>query len=112
MRGVCQCTTDIVALAREILAEDQPGAVGAYPLAGWSALPKCTTPTNVSSGQDRKGSEILPHWRPPRPAQASREPAAAKGGCFLSVFPRRTGGALAVFLTGKSSHTAVCSDLL
>jgi hypothetical protein len=43
MRGVCQCTTDIVALAREILAEDQPGAVGAYPLAGWSAFPKCTT---------------------------------------------------------------------
>jgi hypothetical protein len=37
---------------------------------------------------------------------ASQQPLKA------AVFPRRTGGALAVFLTGKSSHTAVCSDLL
>jgi hypothetical protein len=76
-------------------------------------------PAEAHRGNRRPGIRSPWQWRlrgcaldHHRPVQASRESAAANVGCSLSVFPRRTGGALAVFLTGKSSHTAVRSDLL
>ena len=74
MRGVSQRTKDIIALAWEILAEDQPGAFGAYSLAGWSTLPQVHNPNQCIpvSGQDRKGSETLPVWGLPPPIQLHR----------------------------------------
>jgi hypothetical protein len=53
MRGVSQRTKDMIAWVREILAEDQPGAFGAYSLAGWSTLPQVDNPN--------QGSQVRPN---------------------------------------------------
>jgi hypothetical protein len=78
MRGVSQRTKDIIALAREILAEDQPGAFGACSLA--PRCPKWTTPTNVSREYP------LPRFPQATEAHRGDRSPGIKGGAAMAVY--------------------------